>query len=100
MATMPKCSAPAARTRGVSRPLGFCKTKPSRALAGRGVRRRGMVLSFREEERYNLNPKGREGEEKRILFSANPHTTVFTERSYPSDRPKIDGVTAGRITGG
>src|SRR5438094_593010 len=68
MATMPKCSGPAAWTRGVSWPLGLCRTKPLRARLGRAVRRRGMGLSFRVEKRCVLNPKGRGREPQRREF--------------------------------
>jgi hypothetical protein len=78
MATMPKCSGPTAWTRGVSWPLGCCRTKALRALAGRGVRRRGMMRSFRETGWCILDPKGRVGKKRQFLFFANPHTTVIT----------------------
>src|SRR5262249_10941506 len=75
---MPKCSAPVAWTRGVKRPLGFCRTKPLQARRGRAVGRRGMGRFFGTEETFILDPKGREGEEKTVFFSANPHTTAIT----------------------
>src|SRR5438552_16782080 len=72
MARMPKCSGPTAWTRGVSRPLGFCSTKPFLALAGGADRRRGMGFSFQEEGCCILNPKGRVGKERDFFAQLTP----------------------------
>src|SRR5437667_9723386 len=72
MARMPKCSGPTAWTRGVSRPLGFCSTKPFLALAGGADRRRGMGFSFQEEGCCILNPKGRVGKERDFFAQLIP----------------------------
>src|SRR5207244_5244655 len=77
MARMPKCSGPTAWTRGVSRPLGFCSTKPFVALAGGADRRRGMGFSFQEEGCCILNPKGRVGKERDFFAQLTPIPRLF-----------------------
>src|SRR5437660_8443014 len=77
---MPKCSGPTAWTRGVSRPVGFCRTKSLRALAGGVVRGRGIGRSFRVEK-VNPQPKrqGR-GQEKRFFSQLTPIPRGFVAR--------------------
>src|SRR5438876_12344095 len=80
MARMPKCSGPTAWTRGVSRPLGFCSTKPFLALAVGADRRRGMGFSFQEEGCCILNPKGRVGKERDFFAQLTPIPRGFVAR--------------------
>src|ERR1700736_6254552 len=94
MATMPKCSGPTFWTRGTSWPLGLSKTKVLRALACLGFRDRDMGNSFRVRGSFILNPKGRKGEEKRVFFLVNPHTTVL-RAGRPAGRPPAMPISNG-----
>src|SRR6266478_6189850 len=91
---MPKCSGPTAWTRGVSRPVGFCRTKPLRALAGGVVGGRGMGRSFRVEK-VNPQPKrqGR-GQDKRFFSQLTPIPRAFRHTAADS------GAGAGAVRPG
>src|SRR5438128_12435962 len=95
MARMPKCSGPTAWTRGVSRPLGFCSTKPFVALAGGADRRRGMGFSFQEEGCCILNPKGRVGKERDFFAQLTPIPRSFRVAAAADPRARPGAVRLG-----
>src|ERR1700676_1689848 len=74
MATMPKCSGPTFRTRGVSSPLGFCSKKVLRVWVERLQRGRDMAFSFRfQGTTQSLNQKAERARGDLILSQPPYH---------------------------